>query len=212
MLHDSVLSGEFFALLLGLDAQIATRVAERRCPHCHGPLHQANYQRKPRGAAQAAAGELFSMRHSLCCGRRGCRKRSLPPSLRFLSRRVYLEVIVLLASALAALAATLQEASAATAVPARTLRRWGAWWTQTFPALPVWQQLRARFAPPPPKDNALPGALLERLQSELHAAVPASSAADTLLWTACWLAPATTSSVTDVARFVRGMGPVPVPV
>jgi hypothetical protein len=208
MLHDLVLEGEFFAMLLGLDAQIAARVAAGRCPHCQGPLHQANYQRKPRGAAQAQLGEAFTVRHSLCCGREGCRKRALPPSLRFLGRRVYLEAVVLLASALAAVAASLREASLAAAVPARTLRRWSVWWTGAFVALPVWQQLRGLFVPPPPDDDALPGALLDRLQSELRTRAANASVADTLLWTACWLAPVTTASVSCATRFVRGMGPM----
>ncbi len=55
---------------------------------------------KPRGAEIAGAGEAFKLRHSLCCGRRGCRRRALPPSLRFLGRRVYLEAVVLIATAI----------------------------------------------------------------------------------------------------------------
>ena len=76
MLHDLRLEEEFFAMLEGFDAEIAGRVAAAGCPHCGGPLYQANYERKPRGAKIAAPGEAFTLRHSLCCGREGCRKRA----------------------------------------------------------------------------------------------------------------------------------------
>ena len=98
MMHVQRLAGEFFARLEKLDEVIAATVAAGGCRHCEGPLHQGNYHRKPRGGIVATAGEAFTRRHSLCCGRRGCRKRALPPSLRFLGRRVYLEVVVVLAS------------------------------------------------------------------------------------------------------------------
>jgi len=88
-----------------------------------------SYERKPRGGYIAEAGEAFGLRYSLCCGREGCRKRALPPSLRFLGGRVYLEAVVLLASALAMALKTLPLASEATSVPARTLRRWHGWWS-----------------------------------------------------------------------------------
>jgi hypothetical protein len=98
MSHESVLGEEWFARLLEFDRKIAEAVAAEGCRHCGGPLHQGNYERKPRGGQIAEAGEAFRLRHSLCCGREGCRKRALPPSLRFLGRRVYLEAVVLFAS------------------------------------------------------------------------------------------------------------------
>ena len=42
--------------------------------------------RKPHGGP-ADLSETFSLRHSLCCGREGCRRRTLPPSVLFLGRR-----------------------------------------------------------------------------------------------------------------------------
>jgi hypothetical protein len=200
------LDREFFARLEKMDMAIASAVAAARCQHCDGPLHQGNYQRKPRGALIAGAGEAFTLRHSLCCGRRGCRKRALPPSVRFLGRRVYLEVVVVLAAAFVQAVASLGKAATACGVPRRTLQRWGSWWRETFPRLPTWLALRALFAAPPPDDQGLPRSLYERIGSDLLGADrsrgdPAEGEVMVLL--ARCLAPATTGSVPDGSRFLR---------
>lgn len=199
------LAGEFFARLEKLDEKIAATVAEERCRHCAGPLHQSNYQRKPRGGLIASAGETFTRRHSLCCGRRGCRKRALPPSLRFLGRRVYLEVVVVLASVMAQIVATAGEAVAASGVPLRTLRRWGWWWREVFPRLPTWAELRARFVPPPPDEARLPRSLVARLGGDGDRPDEGGEGfadAESLLLSARYLAAATSDSVVDGSRFV----------
>jgi hypothetical protein len=208
MLHQFVLCREFFAKLLELDEQLARVVAEAGCRHCGGPLHRAHYPRKPRGAVFAVAGEAFSLRHSLCCGRPGCRRRTLPPSLRFLGRRVYLEVVVLLASLCTQLAVSLRAAARAMAVPRRTLGRWGRWWREWLPQTALWTQVRAHFAPPPPAAARLPRSLLERLEATVgrQAAVVAAGCGvrdAALLLAARLLAPATTRSVADESRWTK---------
>ena len=87
MVHDYELGGEFFAALTAWDAKIAERVAAAGCPRCGGPLHQGNYLRKPRGGLLAEAGEGSTVRHSLCCGRRGCRNRHRHHRRRYHRRR-----------------------------------------------------------------------------------------------------------------------------
>lgn len=206
MLHDLRLGEEFFAMLWAADAEIAVRVAAAGCPHCGGPLYQANYERKPRGAGIAVAGEAFTLRHSLCCGRDGCRRRATPPSLRFLGRRVYLEAVVLLASVMAQFVAALRDVRALTRVPGRTLRRWGAWWRSAFPQSSTWFELRARFRPPPPDEAALPASLLVRLGADLDQGELPLSLGDVCQLAARLLAPATTLSVPDGSRFVRDIG------
>lgn len=56
MSHESVLGEEWFARLEEFDRQIAKAVAAEGCGHCGGPLHQGNYERKPRGGQIAEAG------------------------------------------------------------------------------------------------------------------------------------------------------------
>lgn len=205
MLPAQGLDREFFVRLEEMDGAIARAVAAERCRHCDGPLHRADYQRKPRGALVAAAGDEFRRRYSLCCGRRGCRRRALPPSLRFLGRRVYLEVVVVLAAAFAQAKAACA-AAVTTGVPRRTLRRWLAWWPTEFPRLATWAELRARFVPPPPDEARLPASLYERLVNDVGAGgvreAQVQPAVVRLI--ARLLAPATTESVPDGSRFLGG--------
>jgi hypothetical protein len=199
MSHESMLVEEWFASLEEFDRQIAEAVAAEGCRHCGGPLYQGNYERKPRGARIAWFGEAFTLRYSLCCGREGCRRRALPPSLRFLGRRVYLEAVVLLATVQAMTLKTLRQAREVTGVPTRTLRRWQGWWTEVFPGSAVWTQLRARFVPPPPAESELPPSLIERAETVLGID---NAVSNVLLLIARWLSPVTTQSVPDGSRFV----------
>jgi hypothetical protein len=195
MIYDLDLKVEDFSALTQADANIAAAVAAEGCPYCDGPLHVANYQRKPRGGVFAEAGEDFLVRHSLCCGRCGCRRRVLPPSLRFLGRRVYLEMAVLLASAYVQIATGLRAAAKQTAVSARTLKRWLCWWHEELPRLSWWAELRARLVPPAPDESTLPQSLLVHLGR-------ITKGADLAWLVAKCLAPGTTR-LADAARFAR---------
>jgi hypothetical protein len=85
--------------LLALDRELAAEAKARGCPRCHGVLDVADYWRKPRGGP-FALDDAYSRRLSLCCRRDGCRLRVTPPSVRFLGRRVYVSVVVLLCGVL----------------------------------------------------------------------------------------------------------------
>jgi hypothetical protein len=189
------------AALEEADLRLAQAVAAEGCPLCGGPLHRADFPRKPRGGRLWSAGEAWVRRFGLCCGRRGCRRRQLPPSLRFLGRRVYLEVAVVLASACAQVAAV-REAATVTGVPRRTLRRWLYFWQVEFPQRAEWAGLRARFAPPPPAEKELPLSLLDRVAGDLE-----ETGAKVLRQVARLLAPVTTT-LADAARFLRGVLPL----
>jgi hypothetical protein len=87
-----------FDLLLRLDEDLAAEARRAGC-QCGGLLHGARYVRKPRGGPAGLSAET-AVRFSFCCATEGCRRRTTPPSLRFLGRKVFFGVVVLLVPAL----------------------------------------------------------------------------------------------------------------
>lgn len=166
MYHTRLLQDRtFYATLARFDEDLAAEVRARGCP-CGGRLHRADYPRKPRGGP-ADLGPTYDWRHSFCCDREGCRHRATPASLRFLGRRVYLGVVVVLVSIMAhgltgARLTTLRDTLGGS-LSVRTIGRWRTWWHQAFPHSPFWRQARGRFAPPVDRDR-LPAALLARFR------------------------------------------------
>lgn len=202
MMRDFRVPGEFFSWLEKADQMLASWVRERRCPRCGGPLHQSNYLRKPRGAAIVELEGRLGLRYSLCCGREGCRRRVLPPSLRFLGRRVYVEVVVFLASVVTLLVGGARQASPKTGVPAWTLKRWSVWWREAFPRSRTWMEIRARVVPTPEEDS-LPWSLYASIEEALSRGVRGRYHGDVCVIAAQLLAPSTTLSMPDPSRFMR---------
>lgn len=192
-MDEVVLGREFFVFLERQDEQITERVRAERCPRCGGPLHRGDYERKPRGALIAPQGEESVTRFSLCCGREGCRRRATPPSLRFLGRRMYLGVVVIVASLVLQATAKAAELRRTTGVSARTAQRWLSWWRGMFVRAEVFVMLRAQLIGLSSED--LPASLVARLSG------PWPSRLLTML---SWLLPLTTGSVADGSRFLRG--------
>jgi hypothetical protein len=136
----------FFELLLRIDREKSERLRRSRCPHCGGPLYAGHFARKPRGillgASELPAG--FEVRFDWCCGK--CRKRTLPESVRFLARKVYLAVVV-------AIATVVESGSDGDArrllrrqlgVSSNTLARWRRWWRELTGSA-FWQSIRGRL-------------------------------------------------------------------
>lgn len=148
MSQDVLGDGRFHRLLLRADKELAQEAREGGCAVCDGPLHSGNYARKPRGQPPGL-GDEQNLRLSLCCGRKGCRKRLLPMSVRFLGRKVYLGVVVVLVSALqhGVTAERARKIAAAVGVSARTVERWRTWWLSEFRESAFWKLARARFTP-----------------------------------------------------------------
>lgn len=167
MYHEFVADFKFCALLLKIDQETTAQVKALGCPYCGGRLDRADYPRKPRGGSIAAEGEKFDRRFSLCCSRDGCRKRVTPPSVRFMGRRVYLGVTVLLGSMAAIANSAAGAIRAATGVAARTVRRWLAWWQTAFVKSPFYTGASARFSPPL-KEAELPSSLLARFRGSTY--------------------------------------------
>jgi hypothetical protein len=169
----------FHRALLELDGRIAADARAEGCLECAGPMHQANFGRKPRGGPTEEI-EGFATRYSFCCG--DCRRRRTPASVRFLGRRVYLGVAVSLASILlqGASPRRRRRVQAALGASARALKRWVRWWRTTFAASRFWQRVSGTVVPAIAADD-LPRGLwqrvagagfLERLVSWLKLLVP----------------------------------------
>ena len=99
-MYQAVLAdAKFHEQLLVFDRDLAASARAARCWLCGGALHSASYDRKPRGCP-GGLGQEYAERFSFCCAVDGCRKRTTPPSLRFLGRHVYLATVVTLISAM----------------------------------------------------------------------------------------------------------------
>jgi hypothetical protein len=171
MWHELLGDTRLYELLLRVDVDLAREAQKGRCPYCGGPLHVSNYPRKPQGEELSEAlGDLYAQRLSFSCGEEGCRRRTTPPSVRFLGRRVYLAAIVVLVTGLRH-GATGSRAAALGAhmssrISRQTLSRWVGWWRTTFPATRCWGALRGFFSPAP-GSGELPMSLLSLVGSGL---------------------------------------------
>jgi hypothetical protein len=185
---------EILRRLHEMDWRIAEEVAAAGCGRCdEGRLHFAAYGRRPRFGKVVVPKKFDWGRYSLCCGT--CRKRTLPPSMVFLGRKVYVELTLVLASLLA-LEVGLKKAHDATGVPERTMQRWLSYWRKRVPNEAWWKSMRGLFSPPP-ADDALPTSLVEKVTE-----VVAQTGEKVLTVLARLLAPGTTP-MKDAARFVR---------
>jgi len=130
-----------------VDAELAEKVRLGGCLYCLiGKLHSATYKRKPR-SGQKQCPEL--RRDSFCCDQDGCRKRHTPPSVRFLGRRVYWGVLVVLVSAAhhGISPERMRILREALGIDRHTLERWREWWLESFVQSPFWKLARASFMP-----------------------------------------------------------------
>jgi len=141
-----------YAKLEELDAQLVRETQRQGCPSCGGRLDRADFPRKPRGLP-AEAEVFFERRYALCCSREGCRRRTLPPSVRFLGRIVYVALAVLAACLSAALSRRWQET--------RRIARWLGWWRGQLGRSRAFMRLRGHFASPV-EVSALPASLAEQ--------------------------------------------------
>lgn len=196
MSHGLLWDPRFYRALLWFDDDLAEEAQRGGCP-CGGRLHRADYPRKPRGGPDALDPE-YHRRYSFCCDRDGCRGRVTPPSVRFLGRRVYLGVVVVLVSAMrhGLTPPRVAQLAAWFGVSARTLTRWRLWWRQTFVTTDVWKRVCGRLMPAP-DDATLPASWLA-LMTAMHEA-------ERVQWILAWLLPLTTHSPGKGASLVMGV-------
>ena len=160
MYHVLLRDASFWDFLFQVDEQLAEAACKAGCP-CGGRLHRANYPRKPRGGC-ANLPESYGHRLSFCCDRDGCRKRTTPPSVRFLGRKVFLGAVVVLVAAMrqGPSPRRVRELTELFDVDRRTIARWCTFWREHFPQTRFWKLARGRFLPRL-SIAVLPRALLE---------------------------------------------------
>ena len=165
MCHAFLNDAKFYRFLFDIDQDIASQVQVGGCS-CGGVLHSACYPRKPRGI-RTNLDESYNTRLSFCCAEADCRRRSTPPSVRFLGRKVYLGVIVILVTALVHGLTPKRQKQLVEQLDLwpQTLVHWRKWWREIFPTSRCWQQARSGFIPSVETDQ-LPGALLGRLDGK----------------------------------------------
>ena len=187
MCHALLQVPRFFTLLLTIDLKQAALTREAGCP-CSGRLDAANYPRKPRGCLPEFRSG-FDQRLSFCWATR--RKRTTSMAVRFLGRRVYLALVVVLrlsrhtgsTSGAVALADEV-------AVPLRNLERCRLWWIDAFVVTPLWLAGCGALMPPVDTDG-LPASLLERFV--------AADAPTRLIGLLNWLRPLTVRAAVPAA-------------
>jgi hypothetical protein len=167
-LYQAVLAdAKFHEQLLVFDRDLSATARAVGCHHlCGGTLHSAPFARKPPGGP-AGLGQDYAQRFSFCCSADGCRKRTTPPSLRFLGRKVYLATVVTLISAMlhGTTPARLTRLSIVPGIDRRTLARWRVWWRSTFSVGSFALVAKATFMPQ--LDIAsLPASLLDRFAGD----------------------------------------------
>jgi hypothetical protein len=131
-------------LLEKVDADLAQEDCQKGCLFCDGRLHRADYDRKPRGGPQ------WDRRYSFCCAEEDCRRRRTPESVRFLGRRVYAGLVVVLITTMihGLKPGRVRRIREVLQIDSRTLKRWRQWWLDNFVRSSFWKAARARFMPP----------------------------------------------------------------
>ena len=161
MLSELLEKVSLFRILHRIDTDLCKQLRQKGCPYCGGPLHQSNYERKPRGGPETIPDE-YLIRQSLCCGRAQCRRRALPGSCLFMGRRVYWGCVILVVLTFqqnrphSASARRIQELFT---ISRHTLKRWMAYFRDEFPVSSKWQRLRGRLAATV-SSNQLPAGLI----------------------------------------------------
>jgi hypothetical protein len=133
-----------YELLEEVDRDLALKAQAVGCERCGGALHRGDYPRKPRG------GPAWEKRHSFCCSREGCRKRKTPASVRFLGRKVYVGIVVVLVSAVmhGASDERVKRLRQVLRIDQRSLQHWRQWWRRTFAQGRFWRAAKSRFRHP----------------------------------------------------------------
>ncbi len=147
MILESINKVKLYRLLFSFDEGLAKEKRAHSCPFCGAPLHTSNYKRTPRGGPDDIP-EMFSIRHSLCCSAENCRRRVLPPSLRFWDRKVYWSIVILVTVVLQQDRTEGYSAGKIikmVGISRHTLKRWIHYFKEVFPETERWKRIRGRI-------------------------------------------------------------------
>ena len=147
MILETIRNVKLYQLLFFIDKDLADQKRVNACPFCGAPLHTFNYFRNPRGAPGNIP-ELLTLRHSLCCSAENCRKRVMPPSLRFWDRKVYWSIVILVTVVLQQKRTEGYSAGKImkmVGISRHTLKRWIHYFKEVFPESGRWKRIRGRM-------------------------------------------------------------------
>lgn len=144
MCHAFLSPSSFHHLLFRIDQSLAVEEQKRGCSR-GDVLHSANHPRKPRGV-RSALDKSYEYRFSFWCAEEDCRRREIPPSVRFLGRKVYLSVIVVAVTALHHGLTKKQHRRLIETLDISDwiLLRWRRFWPETFPQSRCRQAMKAQ--------------------------------------------------------------------
>jgi hypothetical protein len=150
--HALLCNPSFFLFLLKIDHDIADYFHKQPCPHCGKMLDRADFFRKAGFGIPEDADKECRRRFSFCC--RHCRKRLTPPSARYLPKKCYLTVVIVIMSAMkhGIDDDRLRTIQKALGVSRQTVDSWKRWWEVDFASSSFWRGLRGRM----PGVTALP--------------------------------------------------------
>jgi len=159
MLFNILKRTEFFKILFLIDVDMAERFRPKTCSKCGARLHRGNYLRSPYGLPKNIP-DQWLIRHSFCCSNRRCRKRSLPPSCRFLGRKVHWSAVILVAVALRRNKGySINKLKEKFNVSRHTIKRWITYFKEAFPDSHRWKKIKGQIGIPISHDD-LPGTVI----------------------------------------------------
>jgi hypothetical protein len=165
MCHPYLADARLYSLLFKIDQDLAQKTKAACCIYCNAVLHVANYDRKPRGVVDQFKSTV-STRFSYSCA--VCRRRNTPPSVRFLGRKVYLGVVVVLITAMRQGLSPPGETviKEKLGVDRKTVESWKQWWEEIFPKTDFWTEARRQLAFDLPARLNLPLSILNYFHVE----------------------------------------------
>lgn len=148
---------KLYQLLFQIDSDLALEQKLKNCSYCGSVLHFSNYYRKPRGGPDNIS-DVYLLRHSLCCSNESCRKRKLPPSVRFWNRKVYWGVVIVVVLALVQSRLDSKHVSRVIkilGISKKTIQRWIDYFKTSFSLSSTWKKLKGRLGFYIPRDRLL---------------------------------------------------------